>query len=546
MNKRKWLGSILLVTVTLILLIQGCTGIQGQATISPLQTAPSAPYNLTILHTSENHGHWESTEISKVSQGGIARRATLIKKIRAEFPNSLLVDSGDISQGTRYYTLYKGAEGCDFYNLLGYDAAVTGNHEFDDGPKTLADNFVNRAKFSIIVANMNFSGEPTLAGKIPATVIKIVGGEKIGLFGLITDEVTSTSSPGPNIVMKDTVQSANESIAELNRKGVNKVILLSHLGFPADQELAGKVDGIDVIISGHTDTLMGDPIKLDPSLGKPISPYPAAVMSPNGGKTLIVHDFTWGRLLGQLNVTFNSTGEITSWNGDPILVDKNISEDPVVAQKLKELEPPNPVIGKTSVNLEGKRAVVRNQESNLGNLAADAVLWSTRKDKTQIALINGGGIRAGIPQGDITESQVREALPFGNRLVQFDLSGADILAALENSISTIKSDPEESGGRFLQVGGLKFSADLNKSVGSRITEVLLGSESTGYKPLDKAETYRVVSLDYMLGGGDGYTMLKNGKNIRGGDVPEEQAVIEYIMAYSPVSPRVEGRITLLQ
>jgi 5'-nucleotidase / UDP-sugar diphosphatase len=542
MNKQNWLSLILGLTTILILLSQGCDGPSS----STATTDPPQPYNLTILHTSENHGHWEVSEISKVSQGGIARRATLVKQIRSEVRNSLLLDSGDISQGTRFYTFYKGAEGCDFYNLLGYDAVVTGNHEFDDGPKSLADNFVSRAQFSVVVSNMDFSREPALAGKIPATVIKTVGGEKIGLFGLVTDDVTVTSSPGPNITMKDTIQAANESIADLNRQGVNKIILLSHLGFPADQELASRINGIDVIISGHTDTLMGNPAMLESSLGTPVSPYPAAIKTPDGGQTLIVHAFIWGRLLGRLDVTFNSRGEIAGWVGDPIFVDKSITEDTVLADYLIHITPPITDIGKTSVNLEGRRAIVRNQESNLGNLAADAVLWYTSKDKTQIALINGGGIRASIPEGEITDAQVREALPFGNRLVQFDLSGANILAALENSLSTIKSDPEESGGRFLQVAGLKFTADLKKPAGSRITEVLTGTALTGYRPLDTAETYRVVSLDYMLGGGDGYTMLKNGTNIRRGDVPEEQAVIEFITANSPVSPKVEGRITMLQ
>lgn len=108
----------------------------------------------------------------------------------------------------------------------------------------------------------------------------------------------------------------------------------------------------------------------------------------------------------------------------------------------------------------------------------------------------------------------------------------------------MEADPEASGGRFLQVAGLKFRADLKNPVGSRVTEVLIGNESSGFKPLDKAAIYRIVTLDYMLGGGDGYTMFKNGKNVRGGDVPEEQAVMDYLKANSPVSPKVEGRITL--
>ena len=551
MSKQRWSYIILSVILALTLLVVSCSSGTTPIPSTPSPTPAPEPYKLTILHTSENHGHWEAVEISKVSQGGIARRATLVNKLRAEVANTLLLDSGDISQGTLYFTQYRGSEGRDLYNLLGYDAVVMGNHDFDVGPKLLADNFLSGAKYSVVLANVDFSAEPLLAGRIPAAITKTIGGEKVGIFGLVTNEIVVTSSPGPNVKMKDTSQSAKEAVAELSRQGVNKIILLSHLGFPTDMELAGKVDGIDVIVSGHTDTLMGDPAKIDPSLGKPTSPYPAVVNSPGGSRTLIVHAFNWGRLLGRLNLVFNGRGEILSWDGEPIFVDKNIADDPLIAQKLSELAKPledlkKQVIGRTTVDLDGRRATVRNQETNLGDFIADAMLWATRQDKTQIAIPNGGGIRASIKAGDISYSQVLEALPFGNRLVQFDLKGSDVVAAIENGISDIKADPEASGGRFLQVGGMKFSADLRKPVGSRITEVLVGTAEAGYKPLDEAAVYRVVTLDFMFNGGDGYTMFKNGQNVRGGDVPQEMVVIDYIKAQSPVSPKVEGRITLIK
>jgi 5'-nucleotidase / UDP-sugar diphosphatase len=544
MRKLNWFYVSMALILALMLLLISCTG-------NPSSTSHdrTAPYHLTILHTSENHGHWEAVEVSKVSQGGITRRATLVKKLRTEVANTLLLDSGDVSQGTLYNYVYRGAEGRDFYNLLGYDAVVPGNHEFDPGVKLLADNLLSGAQFSVVLANMDFSGEPLLAGWIPPFVIKTIGGEKVGIFGLLTDEVVTTSNTGPNLKMIDAVQTARDTVAELSRQRVNKVILLSHLGFPADKDMASKVNGIDVIVSGHTETLMGDQAKLDPSLGSPTSAYPEVVNSPDGGRTLIVHDFIWGRLLGCLNLEFDGGGQIVRWDGQPIFVDRNINDDPVVAQRLTELAGPvkelmKQVIGKTAVDLDGRRAVVRNQESNLGDLVADAMLWSTRGDKTQVAIASGGGIRSTIKAGDITVGQVLEALPFGNRLVQFDLSGADLLAALENGLSQIEPDPEASAGRFPQVGGIKFSADWMKPVGSRVIDVQIGTAASGYKPLDKAAAYRIVSLDFMYNGGDGYTMFKKGRNLRGGDVPQEMALIDYIKANSPVNPGVEGRINL--
>jgi 5'-nucleotidase / UDP-sugar diphosphatase len=537
MKKPGWTLISVVLVIILTLLVISCSG-------APV----SMPYQLTILHTSENHGHWEPVEISKVIQGGIARRATLVKKLRAETANNLLLDSGDVSQGTLYFTQYRGAEGRDFYNLLGYDAVVPGNHEFDPGAALLVENFLSGARFSVVLANMDFSGEPLLVGKIPPFVIKTIGGEKVGIFGLLTDEVLVTSNTGPNLKMKDAVQTAKDTVAELSRQGVNKVILLSHLGFPGDKDLAAKVNGIDVIVSGHTETLMGDAAQLNPSLGIPTSPYPEIVNSPDGSRTLIVHDFIWGRLLGRLNLVFDGRGQITSWEGKPIFVDRSINEDPAVAQRLAEFrkrvdESKVIVIGKTIVDLDGRRAVVRNRESNLGNLVADAMLWSTRADKTQIAIPNGGGIRASIKAGDITYGQVMEALPFGNRLVQFDLSGVDVLAALENGLSQVETDPEQSAGRFPQVAGIRFSADLKKPAGSRVIKVEVGTAASGYKLLDRAAVYRIVSLDFMYNGGDGYTMFKNGRNVHGGDVPEEMALIDYIKENSPVSSEVEGRVS---
>lgn len=310
MNK-KWSYLVLPIAIAVTSLVASCAPASTAVTTSAgsiqnpttyAQERTSAPavaatsYKLTILHTSENHGHWAPVEVSKVSQGGIARRATIVNKVRAEVPNTLLLDSGDISQGTLYFTQYKGTEGRDFYNMVGYDAVVTGNHDFDLGPQALADNLVNGAKFSVVNSNMDFSAEPALAGKIQPTVIEVVGGEKIGMFGLVTTETAITSSPGPNIRMLDPEQSARDAVKTLSEKGVNKIILLSHLGFPADQELASKVSGIDVIVSGHTETLMGDPAEIDSSLGKPTLPYPVSVNSTSG-PTLIVHAFTWGRLV---------------------------------------------------------------------------------------------------------------------------------------------------------------------------------------------------------------------------------------------------------
>jgi 5'-nucleotidase/UDP-sugar diphosphatase len=506
--------------------------------------AQGGEYRLTIMHTSENHGHWEPYT-QTISLGGIARRATLVKQIRAEGGNSLLVDAGDISQGTLYFIQHRYREGAAFYNALGYDATAIGNHEFDLGPKTFAENLVANASFPLIGTNLDFSGEPLLAGKIPSYVVKTVGGEKIGLLGFTTEDVTFNSSMGPTIRVKPRLDAAKAAIADLQQQGVNKIIALSHLGYPEDLRLAAAVDGIDIIASGHTFTLLGDPAKLNKALGPPEGPYPTVVQSPNGNPVLIVHAFQWGALLGRLNVTFDAGGVPIKWDGDPIVVDSSIPADPGVEALRQTFAEPlttarQTVIGKNAVDLDGQARTLRTQESALGNLVADAMLDATRADDAQVALMNGGGIRTSLKAGDITVGGVLEVLPFGNRLVQMNLKGPDLLAALENGVSLVS----EGAGRFPQVAGLRFAYDMSRPAGQRVTGVEIGTFGSGFQPLDPSATYRVVVNDFMAGGGDGYESLKLGMNVRGGDVPLDNALMDYIRARGTIEAHVEGRIVV--
>ena len=537
-------NKLLFVFVFLFLLVALMSGASAAPT-----AAQGAIYKLTLLHTNDQHGHWEPMVVSEVSQGGIARRATVVKKVRGEVTNVLLLDAGDICQGTLYFVQYKCQERRELYNLVGYEVVTLGNHEFDYGPKNLADNFLTGAKFDVVLANLDVSAEPTLAGKFPPYVIKTVGGEKIGIFGMITDDLPTNSNAGTNVKMKDAVQTAKDMVAELTKQGANKIILLSHRGYPADYALVGKVDGIDVIVGGHSHTLTGDPAKLDKTLGAPQWPYPLALTTPNGGRTLIVQVFEYGRLLGRLDLNFDDKGTVVGWGCDPIFLDKSIADDAPVAQKLTELAKPladlmKQIIGKTAVDLDGERTSVRAKETNLGNLITDAMLWATARDKTQIAITNGGGIRTSIKAGDISYGTVLETLPFGNRLMAFDLTGADVLAALENGVSQ-SHDMNLSRGRFPHVSGIKFTADVFKPVGARVSDAQVGNVKDGFKPLDPKATYRVVTNDFMAGGGDGYTAFLKGKNPYGGDVPLDQALMDYLKANPNVAPKVEGRITLL-
>ncbi len=496
------------------------------------------PFTLTILHTNDTHAHLESFEPFKQPvQGGVARRATLIKQKKAEGGNIILIDAGDAFQGTLYFNQWQGEEEQYFMNALGYQAMAVGNHEFDSGPGPLG-SFIRGANFPVLSANLDVSAEPELAGLIQPYTILTVGGEQVGIFGLTTEDTACISSPGPNVVFKDTVASAKQAVADLEAQGVNKIIALTHLGYSEDLDLAGAVDGIDVIVGGHSHTLLGT---MEGAAGD----YPTVVTSPAGDTVLVVTAKCWGSYLGDLNVTFTGDGKVESYSGEPIFIDESIAEDADILDALTRYAAPieelkNTIVGQAAVDLEGTRELVRSQETNLGNLICDAILWKTEAENTQIAFQNGGGIRASIPAGDVTMGNVLEVLPFGNQIATFGLKGSDVWAALENGVSRY----EDVKGCFPHVGGLKYSFNPALEVGSRIISVEVKNADGTYSPIDLNAVYKVAANDFMRHGGDGYDMFaENAIDPYDAGPLLADALAEYIAANSPVSPAVEGRIT---
>ena len=498
--------------------------------------SPANTFTLRILHTNDTHAHLESfTPWGGVEQGGIARRYTLVKQIRAEGGNILLVDAGDVFQGTLYFIKYEGQADLWFMNRMGYEVMTVGNHEFDKGQQPLA-NFIDNANFPVLSANLDVSGTPVLNGKIKPYIIKEIGGQKVGIFGLTTPDVKVISNIGEGVVVKDPIETARQMVQELQSQGINKIIALTHLGYNEDKVLAAAVDGIDVIVGGHSHTLLGN-------MAGAKGPYPTVVDSPDGDPVLIVTAKCWGSYLGDLTVTFDENGKVTGYSGQPHFIDASIQEDPVFAAKLQEFAAPveemkSNIVGQAAVDLDGEREHVRTRETNLGDLVTDTILWKTASDGTQIAIQNGGGIRSTIPAGDVSLGKILEVLPFGNQIVDMDLTGQQVWDALENGVSQV----EGVKGRFPQVSGLRFVWDPTQPPGSRIVDVQVGNKDTGYTPLDLNATYRVAVNDFMSHGGDGYDMLTQGTNVYRTGVLLSDTLMEYFQTSSPVSAETEGRI----
>ncbi|WP_108482945.1 bifunctional metallophosphatase/5'-nucleotidase [Oceaniglobus ichthyenteri] len=496
-----------------------------------------ADYSLTILHTNDFHARFEpiskydsgcSAEDNTAGEcfGGSARLVTAIADARARSNNSILVDGGDQFQGTLFYTYYKGKLAAEMMNKMGYDAMTVGNHEFDDGPEVLR-GFTEALDFPILMSNADISGEPLLADVIQKSVVIEQGGEKIGLIGLTPQNTDELASPGPNVIFTDPSDAVQGEVDKLTEQGVNKIIVLSHSGFGVDQEVAANTTGVDVIVGGHTNTLLGD---MDGAVGK----YPTMV-----GDTAIVQAYAYGKFLGELNVTFDDDGVITAAEGAPLIMDGNVAEDSATKDRVAEAAVPldeirNKVVAETTEAIDGDRTVCRVQECAMGNLISDAMLARVADQGIQIAIQNSGGVRASIDAGEVTMGEVLTVLPFQNTLSTFQVTGAVMLEALENAVS----QHEEASGRFVQVGGMTYAFDLSQPVGSRISDVMVGGE-----PIDPAATYGVVSNNFVRNGGDGFSMFRDAENAYdfGPDVADVLA--EYMAANAPVSPVVEGRIT---
>ena len=534
--------------VVLVSLIAG-----GFAAFPAATGAQGGDNTLTIIHTNDSHAHiaqftkyggacTEEDAAQGACLGGVARRKMQIDSIRAEGGNSILVDAGDQFQGTLFYIQYKGEEAKQFMNEMGYAGMAVGNHEFDDGPGNLA-TFAKGLDFPLLSANIDTSGNAELDGLIKPYTIVEVGGQQIGLVGATTTETAHDSSPGPTIVFNDVKTSVEAAVLELEAKGVDKIVLLSHIGYLADQALAAELDGVDVIVGGHSHTLL---INQEGAAG----PYPTVVQSPSGDPVLIVQVGAWSSYLGRLDVTFDANGKATAWQGDPILLDASVAEDPGVLAEVAQLDAPlqalrEKVIGESSVVLDGERETCRFAECNLGDLITDAMVAATQSEGTEIAILNGGGIRSSIAAGAVSWGSVLEVLPFGNTTATFQLSGADVRLALENGVSRAENTENEGTGRFAQVSGLKYTWNPALPAGSRVTSVEVRQADGSYAPIDPARIYHVASNDYMRGGGDGYTVFAE-KAIDAYDFGPvlADAVAAYIGGHSPVAPAVEGRVTL--
>ena len=242
-----------------------------------------------------------------------------------------------------------------------------------------------------------------------------------------------------------------------------------------------------MVVGGHSHTLLSN---TDP---KAEGPYPTMVDNPDGYKVPVVQAASYSKYLGEIKIVFDDNGVVKEATGDPIYLDKSVTPDAAVLARIKELGAPIEAlkaqeVSETTKAIDGSRDNCRARECEMGNLVADAMLDRVKGQGVEIVFQNGGGLRASIDQGVVTMGEVLTVLPFQNTLATFQITGKDVVAALENGASQI----EEGAGRFAQVAGLKYSFDKSEPVGSRIIAVEV-MEGGAWKPIDPAKTYLVAT-----------------------------------------------------
>jgi 5'-nucleotidase/UDP-sugar diphosphatase len=502
---------------------------------------------LTLLHTNDVHSRHEPVNrfgaacrpedvASGTCTGGSARLAAAIARERAAAEAAgrrvLVLDAGDQFMGSLFYTHWRGEAERQVMAAIGYDAMALGNHEFDHGPETIA-RFVRAAPFPVLAANVDTRDEPALAGLIrPWTMLA----GNIAVIGAVTTETPRISSPGPRVRFAPDIPALAAAAAEARAAGAVAVIALTHLGLAQDRAVAAAVPGLAAVVGGHSHTLLSN---TDPAAH---ARYPVPVTGPDGRAVPVVQSGANNRFLGRLDLDLDGAGRVVSATGDSLPLPFDSPQDGAVAALVAALGAPlvalrARVVGQAAAALPNDAC--RREECALGNAVAEAMLAAARPAGAEIALQNGGGLRAGLPAGPITWGDVLTVLPFSNTLATLKLSGADLRAALENGFSAA----ETGAGRFPQVAGLRVAWNPAAPPGQRVVSIEVVGADGARAPLDDQRLYGVVTNNFLRQGGDNYVTLRDRAIDPYDSGPNLEEVFEaWLAAHGPLTPVLDGRI----
>ncbi len=552
-------------------------------------TGPAAqPMDLTILHVGDHHSNLDSKSKDlklktgagaaagtvTADAGGFPRVTAAIEQLAAQSKNVLKLHAGDAQTGTLYFNR-AGANGeadAALMNTVCFDAFTLGNHEFDKGDSNLK-SFIDllhkgSCKTPVLSANVEFGASSALfPAKAPGYVNKSVvvqrDGQSIGLVGLtIASKTKASSSPDADTTFEDETVAAQREIDALRARGINKIVVMSHIGYDYDKAIIPKLSGVDVVVGGDSHTLLG-PASLETyGVGSPAGDYPTRLTNKDGKPVCLVHAWEYSQVVGELKVSFDANGDVTQCVGTPhvligdgftvakaaateaqkasILADVNASgflrvtaPSAAAAATLQPFKDKVDVFSKSLVATAPQELCSRRVPGGVGSvdysrsgadcnalgqvslrggdiqqLVAQAYVdvANASYGGADISLQSGGGVRVPL-KGNVTAANVIEVLPFGNMLMRLEVTGQEVKSMLEDGLQAVYGG--NSTGSYPYTGGLRFDVNAGLARGSRVANVEVRDAATGlWGVLDMARTYKLFVLSFNANGGDGYDTLK--------------------------------------
>ncbi|KAJ8714957.1 hypothetical protein PYW08_004938 [Mythimna loreyi] len=491
--------------------------------------APGETFELLILHNNDMHARFEQTsqlsgtcttadrEAGKC-YGGFPRVAHVVKEARraahsGEGPPVLYLNAGDTYTGTAWFTIYKWKIAAEFVNALQPDAVSLGNHEFDNGVSGLTP-FIENLTCPVLAANLVLNKVPDLAKEtnLKKSIILDVAGHKVGIVGYLTPNTKVLAVPN-DVEYIDEIEALNKEVKKLQSQGINIILALGHSGYDRDLEIAKGVEGLDAVIGGHSNTFLWN--GTSPDSEKSEGPYPTYVTQASGRRVPVVQAYAYTKYLGKMHLIFDSTGELISVDGIPIILDQKVPQDPEVLQILDRyranvLNVTEKVIGSTAIALDCRTCGI--EECNIGNFITDAMVYKYASmyrgehwTDAPIAFIQAGGIRSSIVRDmptNITKGDLLAIMPFDGRAAAVTMNGSVLLQTIEQSVST--------KGELLQYSGIQVVYDLSKPSGSRIVTAearCWACDIPKYSKILPKDIYKVIMPGFLATGGDGYSMF---------------------------------------